>query len=172
MKNRIVLASKFLIMGFLIVGCSTGSDSNCPEDFVGALSSEEEAIVGTWVLTDIVSEEAKDLTDDDVDNPSTEIFDQLSDCNKDIEYLFNSDRAFTLKQGYNADNCSNKFMLNGSWKYVNGQMSFVQSCNTNSVDIFLNNELTVFTIEDVLTFNEVDGTVSTSNVTLTYTKSL
>ena len=62
-------------------------------------------------------------------------------------------------------------MLNGSWKYVNGQMSFVQSCNTNSVDIFLNNELTVFTIEDVLTFNEVDGTVSTSNVTLTYAKS-
>ena len=172
MKNRRVALCKILLVGLLMFGCSTDNGSSCPEPFTGALSFEENAFSGTYVLTDIVSENPKDLTNDGIDNASTEIFAQLPDCKKDVDYEFRADRTFTVRQEYNAENCTNKLSLDGTWKYTLGQLSLINECLLQTVEIEVNNDYTEFTISDIYTFNESTGAISQSRVTLTYTKSL
>lgn len=172
MKNKIASFSLLMCFGLLMMGCSTDSSSNCPEDFTGALSSDENEFVGTWALSDIVSQVAVDLTDDGVDNPSTEIFDQLPDCQKDVEYIFGSDRGFTVRQQYNATGCTNKLSLDGTFKYVSSQLSFNNACVVQTITVQVNVDFTEFTVNDNYTFNEVDGSTTSSSVVLTYSKSL
>ena len=171
MKNRIVLASKILLSSLLIVSCSTNDSSSCEQALTGALSTEESGLVGNWILTNMVSEDPVDITTDGVDNSSTDIFGQLDDCDKDVEYIFENDRNFTLKQQFTAENCPNKSSLNGTWKYANDILSLVSACNLQTITILVDGGFTTFSFEGLYTFLEVDGTVTSSNVTLTYTKS-
>jgi len=118
MNKTILLLGKLMLVGLLMLGCSTDNGSNCPEALTGELTLDELDFVGTWVFTDLVSEKEVDLTDDNVDNPSTDIFSQLEACDKDVDYVFRSDRTYTVRQEYNAQDCDNKLSFDGTWKYA------------------------------------------------------
>lgn len=163
--------SKLMFFGLFMLGCSTNDGLSCPEPFTGELSTVENSFVGTWVFSGMTSEEAIDLVDDGIDFPSTDIFSQLPDCQKDVDYLFNSDRSFTVRQEFNTVGCNNKLSIEGTWKYANEKLTLVTPtlCSSQTLDVTLNG-LTEFTITDVLNINDVSGLTVISNVTLTYTK--
>ncbi len=173
MKTLSLLGNVILI-SLLFVSCTLNNESstNCAQDLTGDLSTTESEFVGSWVLTDLVSDVAIDLTDDGVDNPSTEIFDQLSECSKDLVYDFNSNRSFTVKQEYNAVNCDNKLSIDGTWRLIGAQLTLVSLCQAQQINIQLNNEYTMYTLEDTYNFNDVTGNTINTDVTLTYTKTL
>ena len=173
MKKIIISIIKLLFLCVLIVGCNTDDGTNCPEPLTGELTTIENGFVGTWVLSGMESEEAVDLIDDGFDNPINDIFSQLPDCQKDVEYFFRNDRSYTVRQEYNAVNCNNKLSFDGTWKYANENLTLVTTtlCSSQTLDVTLNG-LTEFTITDVLNINDVSGLTVRSNVTLTYTKTL
>ena len=154
-----------------MVGCSVDKNT-CQSDFTGALSDAETGLVGTWVLTDMVADKEVDLTDDGVENPSTEIFDQLPDCQKDVEYTFDSDRSYMVRQEYNAMDCTNKQTFNGTWSYSNGQLQVVSDCILQTLNIEISGDATTFTLVQLITFNDVYGYMIKGNTTITYTKVL
>jgi hypothetical protein len=172
MKKVKLIASSVMLMSLLMVSCSLNDGSSCPEALTGELSLTESEFVGTWVLTNMVSEEEVDLTDDDVENPSIEIFQQLPDCQKDVVYDFESDRKFIVKQEYNATDCQNKLTFEGTWKLTDTELTFVSQCSSQAIDVVVNDDSTVFTLEDTYFFNDVYGFVISTTVTLTYEKAL
>ena len=174
MKNTVIASIQLMFLGLLMAGCTSTDGSGCPEALTGELTSMENEFVGNWVLTDMVSEEAVDITTDGVDNPSTDIFSQLPDCQKDVEYVFRNDRTYTVRQEYNAENCTNKLSFDGTWKYINGKLELVNPtiCLSQTLNITVNNDTTVFALVDLVTFNDVSGLTVKSNVTLTYEKIL
>jgi hypothetical protein len=172
MKRLKLIACSVMMMSVLMVSCSLNDGTSCPEALTGELTLIESEFVGTWVLTNMVSEEEVDLTDDNVENPSTEIFQQLSDCQKDLVFDFGNDRAYTIKQGYSATNCENKQSLDGTWKLIEGKLTLVALCTTQLVDIEFNGDNTIFTREDIYTFQDIYGFTINTNVTSTYEKTL
>lgn len=172
MKKFMLMVSCVIMMNFLLVSCSLDDGAACPQAFTGELSVSESEFVGTWVLTNMVSEDEVDLTDDNVENPSTEIFQQLSDCRQDVVYNFQNDRKYSIKQGFNATNCTNKQSLEGTWKLAGNKLSLVTICTLQTVDILINNEVTVFTYEATFTFQDVKGLNINTTVTSTYEKTL
>lgn len=166
------LMASSVLMSLLMVSCSLNDGTSCPEAITGSLSDLENEFVGTWVFTNMVSEEEVDLTDDDVENPSTEIFPQLEDCQKDVVYVFETDRKFNVKQEYNVPDCENKLTIEGTWKLMNGNLTFVAQCSSQTIDVELNEESTIFTLEDNYSFQDVNGFLIMTNVTFTYEKAL
>jgi hypothetical protein len=170
LMKKIVLLSSLVVMNLLCVGCDLGDESSCPEPLTGELSAAESVLVGSWVLTDMVADEEIDLTDDGVENPSTEIFQQLSECKQDVVYTFVSDRTFNVKQSYNVPNCETKGIVEGTWKATASQLTTVAQCESLTKIIDMNTEQTIFTTESNFQFNDVYGFYINSTVTLTYEK--
>ncbi|MDD7884377.1 DUF5004 domain-containing protein [Flavivirga sp. 57AJ16] len=170
MKKSNLLLSSFLAVALLTISCNNDDGPNCPEDLTGALSDKETSFAHKWVLSDIVSEEEIDLTDDNENNPSTNIFDQYSDCNQDAFYDFKDDRSFQYKQGQNTSNCSNKQSSSGTWKLTENALTIVSFCNTQIIDIEINTDTTSFFIEDTFTFTDVNGNRINSKTKITYNK--
>ncbi len=170
MKKSIVLVKTIMAASLLFFGCSNDNSPDCPDDFTGALDATETPLVGEWSFVSMVSEDEVDLTNDSMDNPSTDIYDQFSECQQDVAYTFEDDRGYTLKQGYVATDCTNKVALNGTWKLTAGVLNFVADCYTNSIDIEFNEDKTEFTFEKMYKFVDVDGHTITSKVIFTYEK--
>jgi len=171
MKKSIVLICSVLVINLLSVGCSSvDGESSCSQDLTGALSTTEADFVGTWTLTGLISEIEVDLTDDNMSNPSTEVFSQLPECQKDVVYIFNSDRTFAIQQAYNVEGCPNKALVEGTWKLSGGQLTLVALCSSPRYNIILNSEFTLFTLEDTYNFNDQTGVIINSDVILTYEK--
>ncbi len=170
MKKSIVFVKIIMITSLLFMGCSNDSGPDCPEALTGTLDATETAFVGDWSFIGMVSEDEIDLTDDNEDNPSTNIYDQFEDCQKDLVYSFSNDRSYTLKQGFVATNCTNKAQLNGTWKLAGGVLNFVANCSTSYLNIEFNNDKTEFTFEETYRFVDVNGQIITSKVTFTYGK--
>lgn len=168
MKRTPILVSITLIFSLLFVGCDLNDESSCPSDLTGGLSAIESDYVGTWKMIDMVSEDVVDLTDDNVDNPSTDIYPQLPECQQDIVYEFKSDRSFSIKQAYNVTGCSNKGLVEGTWKLSGGQLTLVALCISQVYNVDVNAENTQFTLEDKFNFNDVSGVIISSNVIITY----
>jgi len=169
MKKSIVLICSILVVNLLLVGCSSvDGESSCSQDLTGELSTAESDFVGTWVLAGLVAENEVDLTDDNMSNPSTEVYSQLPECQKDVVYIFNSDRTFAIQQAYNVEGCPNKALVEGTWKLSAGQLTLVALCSSPRYNITLNTEVTVFTLEDTYNFNDRSGVIINSNVILTY----
>ncbi|MGM5471341.1 DUF5004 domain-containing protein [Flavobacteriaceae bacterium LMO-SS05] len=169
MKNVHVLLGMLML---LLSSCDLGDNVKCPDALTGGLSEVESDFVGVWDLIDMVAEDAVDLTDDNVDNPSTNIYQQFSECKRDLVYDFKSTRAFTVQQGYAATNCSNKQIVEGTWKLETGKLSLVSLCTLQSREIVLNTEKTEFTRVDQTTFSDVNGLNINTKVTLTFGKRL
>ena len=173
MKKQIVMIYGIIMISLLIFGCSTDNESqNCSIPLTGDLTSIESSLVGNWVLTTMVSENEIDLTDDDVNNPNTNIFEQFSECERDVIYSFNSDRQFSFKQGYTAALCNNKEAVDGTWKFSQNQLTLVVGCATQSIAIILNSNISSFTFEGNYSFQDINGLTLSTKVTSTYEKSM
>jgi hypothetical protein len=171
MKNSMLLTSYLILINVVMMSCSLNNDVECPTAFTGTLSATEIEFVGTWAITNIVSEDAVDLTDDAVNNPSTNIYQQYSECKRDVVYEFKNDRTYTLKQGYVATNCQNKLSTEGTWKLDSSRLTLVTGCSSQFNNLEFDNENTIFTQEATIQFNDTNGFIVSTKVTTTYTKS-
>lgn len=167
------LTKNLLVFGLALTfftACNTDNGIECPEDFVGALATSEQILVGEWVLTAITSEDEVDLTDDNEDNPSKDIFVQYEPCQKDAFYTFSSNRAYTFEQGQRAEDCERKVNVAGTWQLANNILSLVGSCNVQNIDIEFNEDNTEFEFTQTFDVTDVDGTTIQTEVTITYSK--
>jgi hypothetical protein len=173
MKRKEKLITAFAILSTLFISCNSNDDTNCDPDFTGALTQTEQVLVGKWILTAIVSDKEVDLTDDDTDNPSTNLYSQSTNCKKDIFYSFNESRVMKFVIGSTAENCSNKSESTSSWEFKSGTLSFVQSCLLFQSKIdFATDNLSFSNVENNVSIKEIDDTVVTVKLTYTYTKEI
>jgi len=160
-------------MGFLFVSCDNSDDIKCPEALTGELTEMETSFSGTWALTAITSEEEIDLTDDDTDNPSTDLYSQFPACDNDSVYTFESDRNYTYIFGKTEADCDSQQEATGTWQLTeNSSLIFVSGCSRQITPIDLNEENTEFTIEKTLTYTDVDGNSISTKTTFTYSKTV
>ncbi|GAL80322.1 hypothetical protein JCM19274_612 [Algibacter lectus] len=125
---------------------------------------------GTWVLTAVVAEDEIDLTDDGEDNASTDLFVQYDDCEKDIVYGFEDDRAYSFVAGGTSD-CDNEQTTIGTWKLNETYgLTVVSSCFSQTSQLEVNDDFTEFTSEGNINYIDVNGETITSKTTFTYTK--
>lgn len=172
MRKPILLVKSLIAAGILFVSCDNGSDDiQCPEAITGELSTTETAFTGTWTLQSIVTEDEIDLTDDDTDNPSTDIYSQLTDCENDLTYEFSSDRSYTYSLGKTATDCSNENEVSGTWELSETEiLRFVGNCTSQTLAIDVNDENTVFTFEGTYNFTDINQNTVSSKTTFTYAK--
>ena len=84
MRRKLVFACTTLLLAQLFIACNSTDDGiECPEDHTGALAEAEEKLPGDWVLTAMTADQEIDLTDDETDNPSTDLFTQYEACQKE-----------------------------------------------------------------------------------------
>lgn len=159
------------MMSLTIMSCDSDDDGpNCPEPLTGELNNIETEFSGKWSLTSIEAEDEVDLTDDSVDNPSTNIFEQYSECQRDNVYEFKNDRVYSFNQGSNETDCTNKQALSGTWMLNNNVLTFVALCTSQSINIDLNDDNSEFVIESNYTFVNVDNETINTKVIFTYQK--
>lgn len=169
MKRIIFSIGTLLLMGGFMISCSTDDNSSdCPEDFTGALEANEQKMVGEWVLTAIFADEAVDITDDDQDNPSTDLFAQYGECQKDGVYTFNANRAYTFEQGLNGTNCQNSGTFDGTWQLSSNTLSFVDACIQQNLALTFNGSDTAFSFSDDFNITDIGGNTTQVNITFTY----
>lgn len=168
MKRNAFMIGAWVLMAGIISSCNSDNDVDCPEDFTGELTTGEEVLVGTWVLSAITADEEIDLTDDDEDNPSTDFYAQYSDCQRDASYTFNSDRTYEYEQGQNAEDCQNKTALEGTWKLVSANLSLIGGCSLQNTDIEFNVNGTEFSFTNDYDVRDVGGLVKPVEITFTY----
>lgn len=169
MKKSILSIKALVVMVALVTfSCSNDDDIQCPEALTGELTATETEFAGTWELTAMLAEDAIDITNDETENPSKDVFAQFTECQRDLVYDFKTDRAYSYKQGSVAEDCQNEQSINGSWSLNDELLTFVASCTTQRVNIDLNKEGDAFTFDSVLSFNVAEGGVKTTKVTFTY----
>ncbi|RIA09698.1 uncharacterized protein DUF5004 [Flavobacteriaceae bacterium MAR_2010_72] len=171
MKRSFIQTSSILLVTLLLSSCDIGDDVQCPSPFTGALSASETDLVGEWVLSAMVAEDAVDLTNDQVNNPSTDIYAQYSACQRDLVYTFNTDRKYKVEQGLAATNCQNKQVLEGTWRLSNDNLNLVTGCATQSTEIEFGENETSFSQEATVRFTNVNGFTVSTVVVFTYQKS-
>lgn len=174
MKKSNLIMKSLLVMGALfMVSCNNDDGFTCPEPLVGELNATETEFSGTWEFVAMVADDAIDLTNDNTDNPSTDIFAQQKACDRDLVYDFMDNRDYSLKQGYVADDCNNKQSLTGTWSLTAEKtLSFVANCSSQTTQIVINDTGDTFSFVTTLNFQDVNGAVKTSKVTYSYKKIL
>lgn len=159
-----------VLLGSMLSGCSTDNSIECPEDFTGSLVEEENNLLGTWQLSAIVAGEEVDLTDDNEENPDTDIYVQYTACEKDTEYTFGPGRAYEYSQAANESECSNMVNITGTWKLANGALGLVGNCSVQNMNVVLNDDKSAFSVTSNYTITDVNGVSVQTDVTFTYTK--
>ncbi len=172
MKKPLLLVKGLVLVGLLAMGCSDNdNDYQCPEAITGELTETETAFTGTWALTSIVAEDAIDLTDDNEDNPSTDIFSQYTECESDITYSFETDRSYTFSYGTTVEGgCENSNSVSGTWGLTGDSLSLVANCFKQATSIGINAEGTQFTTEAIVEYRDVNGSIVSTTIVSTYEK--
>ncbi|WP_318309116.1 DUF5004 domain-containing protein [Flagellimonas crocea] len=168
MKNKFLSIGVLLLTGIVMFSCSSDDGTQCPPDFTGELSTNEEKLVGEWVLSAIVAGEALDLTDDGVDNPSTNLYGQYTDCQQDAVYTFGSQRTFSYEEGQNAEDCTNKIQTSGTWELSSNTLRLTASCTIQSTTVEFNTEATEFSFAETFNVKDVTGTTTQTTIAFTY----
>ncbi|MEH6682295.1 MAG: DUF5004 domain-containing protein [Sediminicola sp.] len=168
--KRILFLLTLALMGFTATSCNSDDDSYCVEDFTGALTEDEAVLVGTWELTAITSDEEVDITDDDEDNPSEDIFAQQDECQNDVSYSFSSNRAYTLQQATNVSGCDAEYSTEGTWNLVGDEIGLVDNCNLQILEVAINTDETAFSFVVDQNIRDVDGAITQVQLVITYTK--
>lgn len=160
-----------VMVALFMVSCDTDDSIKCPDALIGELNATENQFSGTWVFSAMEADVAVDITDDDEDNPSKDIFAQYSLCQSDLVYNFMDDRNYTYKQGYSAADCQNKLQSTGTWALTGDKsLTFVANCASETVRITTSEAGNTFSYETNLNFQDVNGIVKATKVTFTYTK--
>lgn len=168
-KNLVIAIAT---LGIIFTSCSSDDDNNseCTADYIGELSASEEKLVGTWILTGLEAEDEIDLTDDDTDNPSADIFSQFTECQKDKIFTFNAEREMEALDGTTATNCSDEETSIHQWKMENNRIYFIHQCLEFYMDATFNGDNSSFTFESNIIIKDVEGENVTTTVTYEYTK--
>lgn len=157
----------------LISGCTPDNEFECPQPYTGALTADEEKYAGNWELTALEGGLAVDLTDDDLDNASTDLFSQLDECTRTARYVFAADRKMSyIGSKIVEDACEEEIYFSGSWKATNGIVNVIAGCATADFTMELDEEAGSFsytTYEQVANFN---GETVATQVTYTFTKTI
>jgi hypothetical protein len=169
MKSRFLRIGTVFLACVSLISCNSDDGIECPEDFTGALTSVEEQLVGEWILSSIVATEEVDLTDDDVENPSTDLFGQYSDCQRDAVYTFGENRSYVYEQGQYAEDCEYKVETTGTWEFVSQNLQLTASCSIQSTAIEFNGDATEFSFSQNYNVTDVNGRTFRSDVVFTYT---
>ncbi|TDU43196.1 uncharacterized protein DUF5004 [Gelidibacter sediminis] len=164
MKSLMVTATLF------IVSCNNDDSIECPEAITGELTTTETAFAGSWVLTGLDAEDAIDITDDNTENPSTDIFAQYTECQRDLVYDFVDNRNYVFKQAQSATDCEGKQSLTGTWSLTDKVLAFVSGCSTQTIEIEVAETDDVFTYEALVNIREVSGLIKNTKVTFTFEK--
>ncbi|WP_194767816.1 DUF5004 domain-containing protein [Tamlana sp. I1] len=171
MKKPFFLAT-LIAINLLVFSCNSNDDNLvCDDPITGELSDKETEFSGEWVLKSVVSDEPIDLTNDDVTNPSTNIYAQYPACLKDNIYNFKSDRDYTFLQGSTLSDCDNTIESDGTWQLSNGNtLTTVSYCSRVSLAIVINNEGTEFSYERSVILIDIKGKEIPSTLTTTFEK--
>ncbi|MEL0650710.1 DUF5004 domain-containing protein [Algibacter sp. TI.3.09] len=172
MKKSILLVKSLMVFSLLFVSCNDDDSDGvtCTDSLTGELTDVEMNFSGTWVLTAVVAEDEIDLTDDGEDNASTDLFLQYDDCEKDIVYGFEDDRAYSFVSGGTSD-CDNEQTTIGTWKLNETYgLTVVSSCFSQTSQLEVNDDFTEFTSEGNINYIDVNGETIVSKTTFTYTK--
>lgn len=170
-KSKLIITSLMLTFALFMVSCNDDDGISCPEPLVGELNATEIEFSGTWVLSAMVSEEAIDLTNDEENNPSTDIFAQYPVCDRDLVYDFADDRKYVLNQGFNAEDCTNKQSVAGTWALTaNNALTIESNCSLQTTQITPNETNDAFSFVSTMIFNDASGLTKSTKVTFTYSK--
>ncbi len=166
-----ILMLLLTIISVSSIGCSSSSDDSnqCSQDFEGALSSSEEIMVGKWVLTSATSDEEIDLTNDNEDNPSTNIYAQYSDCQKDSFYVFDNDRVMEFIVD-SESTCNFHQEINATWELQEDILSFYTNCLLIKLKINLATDNSAFTTTSYVNIIDVNNVTTATTIVLTYNK--
>lgn len=169
-KSILIIKSLFLVVALSIFSCNTDDDIKCPDALTGELSAAETQFSGSWKLVAMEADEAIDLTDDNADNPSTDLFAQYNACDRDLEYNFMNDRNLVYRQGYSAVDCANKLTFSGTWNLIGNDLTLVANCASQRITIETNAEGDQYSYDVTLQFRDVNGAQKTSKVKFTFEK--
>ncbi|MEH6406261.1 MAG: DUF5004 domain-containing protein [Leeuwenhoekiella sp.] len=169
MKTSKLLFSALILSLSMLTSCSTDDGPDCLPAYTGDLTAEEATLVGEWELSSILADKEIDITDDDVDNPSKDLYAQYSDCFQDAMYTFYQNRNFLFEQGSNAENCTNKASQDGTWKFAVDKLSIV-ACYEQILEIELNDDKTSFSSTAVQNYRDVNNQTIQATVVFTYSK--
>ena len=118
-----------IIFLLFITGCNRDDGPGCPEDYSGPLTTEERDLAAVWRLFAMEGSVAVDLTDDQVNNPDTDLFSQLDDCSVLASYNFSEDRKATYNASEpNDGECVEKLLFDGTWKFESGMLYLAAGC--------------------------------------------
>ena len=159
-----------LTLGFNACDVSNDDDFVCVEDYTGALEENEKVMLGKWKLSAIVSEKEVDITTDNESNPKKDIYAQYSDCDKDADFTYESDRKYTNTQGQNIMDCTNKLKFSGTWKLEGNNLAFVGNCTAQNLKLEFNGDKSTYSFTSSYNIKDVQGATITTNVTFTYKK--
>lgn len=171
-KLNVVMKSLMVVGALFLVSCNTDDGISCPEALTGELDAAETEFSGDWTLTALEADDAVDITDDDTDNPTKDIFAQYTECQSDLVYEFMDDRNYAFKQGYVAADCEGKGTFTGTWALTANVLTLVSNCASQRVDIEMNADKDVFSYDTNVNVRDVNGAVKTTKVTYTYTKAV
>ena len=136
-----------LAFTLLFAGCTPDNDVPCAEPFTGSLAEEEIPLSGTWELTALEGSTAIDLTDDDIDNASTDLYAQIDECVVNVKYILNDSRVINyVASEVVEDFCEERVLLDGTWKYELNTISVVSGCAQYYLPIALSEDKTSFTL--------------------------
>ncbi|MCM5662466.1 DUF5004 domain-containing protein [Galbibacter mesophilus] len=170
MKTTKLIATGLMVaFAGLFVSCNDDDSDSCAVDYTGELSQPEMQFVGTWSLTAIQSSEPVDLTDDDTENPSTDIFAQNTPCRNDVVYEFNEDRTFTYMEGLNEEDC-NEENINGTWMLGGNTLGLVTGCFEVIEELAFNASRTSYSVSSEVNIVDVNGQSQAVELTFTYTQ--
>ncbi|WP_163518381.1 DUF5004 domain-containing protein [Gelidibacter japonicus] len=169
-KSILIIKSLFLVVALSIFSCNTDDDIKCPEPLTGELSEAETGFSGSWKLVAMEADEAIDLTDDNADNASTDLFAQYKACDRDLVYNFMNDRSLVYRQGYLAADCANKLTFSGTWNLIGNDLTIVANCASQRITIETNAEEDQYSYDVTLEFRDVNGSVKSSKVKFTFEK--
>lgn len=171
MKNKKLLIGILVILNCIIIGCTdVDSESvSCPDNFTGELEDEENKLVGQWTLTGIIADTEIDLSNDYVDNPSTDIYEQYSECYRDALFSFGSNRVYLYEKGSRTSACS-KTTTSGTWTLFDDQLYLIVSCEQLGYSLTFNEEATEFQYSSTLSIQDINAELIETQVTFTYTK--
>ena len=168
-KQKLMAVVLLTALTGIFVGCND-DDAECIADYEGALTAAETSFAGTWTLSAVESSEEIDLTDDEEDNPSKDIYAQQSDCENDMQYIFGADRAYKYNVGKRAEDCEQSGTLTGSWKLGGSTLGLITSCMENVVELEFNPNKTTFSYTTPNIYTKENGERVEIEITFTYSK--
>lgn len=170
MKRTILLVKSFMLLGLLVVGCDDDNELDCPNALTGELTETETTLTGTWALKSIVADAEIDLTDDNTDNPSMDIFKQSTDCQTDMFYTFTDERTYSLEQGMNTEDC-NDLKSEGSWALNGDLLTVVSNCSSQKTQINIAEDENAFSYTSNLKLKDINNKIIQTKVVFTYERS-